>query len=249
MAALFPEILSEFYQLAKQQYKFMQLVPVLEERVKLQNQFRYIHKKVDCPHNESHVLSFINEMLGFNDTAGGCFVEAGAYKGGSSSKLSIIANKLNKKLFVFDSFEGLPKNDENHLKTINGSSIEGWFDETKFCGSLDEVKGNIEKYGEIQSCIFNKGWFEDTMPGFKERILAAYIDVDLASSTKTCLKYFYPLLVPGGVICSQDGDFPLVIDAIDDNEFWREELGIEKPKIEGLRKNKIIKIRKPINAD
>ncbi|WP_221406249.1 TylF/MycF family methyltransferase [Daejeonella lutea] len=188
-------------------------------------------------------------MLGFNDTAGGCFVEAGAYKGGSSSKLSIIANKLNKKLFVFDSFEGLPKNDENHLKTINGSSIEGWFDETKFCGSLDEVKGNIEKYGEIQSCIFNKGWFEDTMPGFKERILAAYIDVDLASSTKTCLKYFYPLLVPGGVICSQDGDFPLVIDAIDDNEFWREELGIEKPKIEGLRKNKIIKIRKPINAD
>lgn len=45
---------------------------------------------------------------------------------------------------------------------------------------------------------FIKGWFEDTMPVFNERIIAAYIDVDLASSTKTCLKYLYPLLVPGG---------------------------------------------------
>jgi O-methyltransferase len=84
------------------------------------------------------------------------------------------------------------------------------------------------------------------MPNFNEKILAAYIDVDLASSTKTCLKYLYPLLVPGGVICSQDGDFPLVIEALEDDSFWENELGINRPKIEGFKKRKIIKIRKPL---
>ena len=79
----------------------------------------------------------------------------------------------------------------------------------KYCGSLEEVKNNIAKYGEIGVCHFIKGWFEETMSLFNKRIAAAYLDVDLASSTKTCLKYLYPLLVPGGVIISQDGDFPL----------------------------------------
>ncbi len=49
------------------------------------------------------------------------------------------------------------------------------------------------------------------MPCFEQPVLGAYIDVDLASSTIACLKYLYPRLVPGGVIVSQDGDFPLVI--------------------------------------
>lgn len=246
MIKLFKETIREYYELAKQQYKFTELITFPSERNALQNRFRNIHKKIECPHNESHILSFINEMLSQGKTEKGCFVEAGAYKGGSTSKISIVAKKLKRKLFVFDSFEGLPKNNENHLKSIMGYSIEGWFEEKKFFGTLEEVKGNIEKYGEIESCEFIKGWFEETMPVFNEKILAAYIDVDLATSTKTCLKYLYPLLVPGGVICSQDGDFPLVIDIIDNNEFWRDEFGIEKPQIEGLRKSKIIKIRKPI---
>ena len=79
---------------------------------------------------------------------------------------------------------------------------------------------------------------------FNKRIAAAYLDVDLASSTKTCLKYLYPILVPGGVIISQDGDFPLVIEVYNDDQFWEEEVGCKKPYIEGLGERKLIKIVK-----
>ena len=72
----------------------------------------------------------------------------------------------------------------------------------------------------------------------------AYLDVDLASSTKTCLKYLYPLVIPGGIIYSQDGDFPLVIEVFNDDRFWENEVGCKKPDIEGLGKKKLLKIIK-----
>ena len=107
------------------------------------------------------------------------------------------------------------------------------------------MKQNIEKYGELRECKCIKGWFEDTMPQFTKKIAAVYVDVDLASSTKTCLKYLYPLIIPGGVLCPQDGDFPLVIQVYDDDVFWEKEVGCKKPYIEGLGTQKLIRITKP----
>ena len=66
------------------------------------------------------------------------------------------------------------------------------------------------------------------------------------SSTATCIKYLYPLLEPGGVLVSQDGDFPLVIELLDSDVFWKEEVGCEKPVIEGLGTDKMLKIIKPV---
>jgi hypothetical protein len=35
-----------------------------------------------------------------------------------------------------------------------------------------------------------------------------------------------------------------VLEALEDDSFWENELGIIRPKIEGFKKSKIIKIRK-----
>ena len=164
----------------------------------------------------------------------GTIVEAGCFKGGSTAKLSLVASILGKQLFAFDSFAGLPENTESHEASILGHSIEGWFDEGNFRGTLDEVQSNIRTYGDIAACTFVRGWFEDTMPLFDSPIAAAYLDVNSASSTRTCLKYLYPLLSPGGVLVSQDGDFPLVIDVFSDTSFWEEELGVDMPNVGGL---------------
>jgi len=59
------------------------------------------------------------------------------------------------------------------------------------------------------------------MPTFDQSVIVAYIDVDLANSTRTCLKYLFPRLVRGGVIFSQDGHLPLVIDVMADANFWQ----------------------------
>ena len=72
---------------------------------------------------------------------------------------------------------------------------------------------------------------------FSQPVALAYLDVDLASSTKTCLKNLYPLLSPGGSIYSQDGDFPLVVEVFNNEKFWKEEVGcVELPQVTGLGK-------------
>lgn len=215
------------------------------KRVALLYRFKKITRNVRCAHTQEQMLSFVNDLLRIPPEVEGCIVEAGAFKGGSTCKLSIAAQLTKRVLYVFDSFEGLPENDEAHERSILGHSIRGWFRRGKYYGGLDEVKNNIMKYGSIEPCRFIKGWFENTMPAFSERIVAAFIDVDLASSTRTCLKYLYPLLVPGGIIYSHDGDFPLVIEVFQDNDFWEKEVGSKKPHIEGLGKRKLIRIVKP----
>jgi len=236
----------EFFAVSRIQKELFTLIPSLSERIALINRFKTISQNVECPHNESHVLAFVRDLLSLPREMEGDILEAGAFKGGSTAKFSIIANRLERKLLVFDSFEGLPENEEAHDKSILGHSIDGWFKGKEFCGGLEEVKTNISKYGEIGSCEFVKGWFDDTMPGFEGKLCAVYLDVDLASSTKTCLKYLYPKIVPGGLLYSQDGDFPLVIDVFNDDGFWETEVGCKKPPIEGLGKSKILKIVKPL---
>lgn len=211
----------------------------------LLGRFRRISEAIECPHNESHVLSFAVALLSLPPDVEGCIVEAGCFKGGSTAKTSIVAKLLGRTLVVFDSFEGLPENAEEHDRTIDGVSIREWFRPKAFCGSLEEVRANVARHGEPDACRFVKGWFEDTLPGFSVPVCAGYLDVDLAASTRTCLQYLYPRLSPGGVLVSQDGDFPLVLEVFEDERFWRESVGCERPVIDGLRRSKMISVRKP----
>lgn len=47
---------------------------------------------------------------------------------------------------------------------------------------------------------------------------------------------------------SQDGDFPLVIDVFNDDEFWQTQVGCMKPHITGIGLKKLISIEKSLNA-
>jgi len=240
----FFRIISEYIELARLQKEMAVFFPSFDEQKQWLKRLKTIDRHVTCAHNPSHVLRFLLAVLKLPPGMEGCIVEAGAYKGGGTSKISILAKHAKRKLFVFDSFCGLPDNNEPHEKSTLGHSIEGWFQGGSFNGSLAEVKSNVENYGAIEVCEFIQGWFEDTMPKFKEPIALAYLDVDLASSTRTCLKHLFPLLQPGGAIFSQDGDFPLVIDVFRNESFWKTEVGCNQmPIIEGLGE-KITIIRK-----
>ncbi len=207
-------------------------------------QYYIISANVDCPHTQEEILAYIETILTLPSSIPGCVVEAGCYKGGSTAKFSIAAKIARRELIVFDSFEGIPPNLEDHASTAHGDN----FATGAYKGTLEEVRTNITKYGCIEVCSFTKGWFDDTLPRFKEPIAAIYLDVDLVSSTRTCLKYLYPLLQPGGVLYSQDGHLPLVCDLFDDTAFWEHEVGTKSPVIEGLRKKKLIKIVKPMST-
>jgi O-methyltransferase len=212
------------------------------EKFHIVKQIYTITYNIDCPHTQKEILSFIKDILLLPLEIKGCVVEAGSYKGGSSAKFSLAAKVANRELVIFDSFEGIPEHNESHEKSIFGAPVS--FNKGSYYGSLEEVTSNITKYGKIEVCRFIKGWFEETMPYFKEPIALIYIDVDLASSTRTCLKYLYPLISPGGELFSQDGLLPLVIEVFDDDSFWEKEVDCKKPIIHGLREKKLIKIIK-----
>jgi O-methyltransferase len=190
------------------------------------------------------ILQIMNNILNLPAEKKGCIVEAGCWKGLSTAKISIAAKIANRKFYVFDSYEGLPENDEIHGDSIFGQDFSKSFPKGELTGTLEEVKNNVRKYGEISVCEFVKGYFEDTLPHFKEQIATAFCDVDLAMSTRTCMKYFYPLTIPGNIIFSHDGHIPLCIEAVNDENFWLKEVGVPKPKMEGFGTSRLAKIYK-----
>jgi O-methyltransferase len=213
-----------------------------KQRVKLICAFYKISYFVDCPHTEHEMVVISRAILNLGPSVRGVIVEAGAFHGGSTTKFSLVARLADRKFEVFDSFAGMPENSEAGGKSIYGRAHK--FPKGSHAVGLDEVRGNVEKYGDISRVNFHKGFFSDTLPHFKEPVAAACMNVDLAQSTRDCLHYLYPLTSPGGVIYSQDAHFPWIIELFRDEAFWKNEVGIAKPNIEGLGELKFVAIWK-----
>lgn len=211
-----------------------------KERLRFVLRIYRISLRVWCAHTQKEIIEVATAVLKIPNEVKGAVVEAGCYKGGSTAKLSLVARLSDRPLIAFDSFEGLPENDESSQVSIFGEVPN--FSRGIYSGSFEEVTANVRRYGDIERCIFFSGWFEETMPRFQNDIVVAFLDVDLVSSTRTCLKYLFPRLQPGGVIFSQDGHLPHIIKLLDDDRFWEEEIGRKKPPIEGLHKQKLVRL-------
>lgn len=217
-------------------------LPPAQRRRLVRSLYR-ISNQVDCPHDESQILEFLAAVLTLPETVEGCIVEAGCYKGGSAAKFSLAASMVRRELVLFDSFAGLP----DASGDTGGHSIFGRkvaFAEGDWCGTLAEVQANVARFGDPAPCRFVPGWFEETLPRFRGPIAAAFLDVDLASSTRTCLKHLYPLLSPGGWLFSHDGHLQPVVEVYADRGFWEQEVGCPQPEILGLGTDAFLRIRK-----
>lgn len=223
------------------------------QRFYLIARFYLISLSVHCLHRQSEILQVVSSILSIPPDSEGCVVEAGCYKGGSAAKFSLACKIAGREFFVFDSFEGFPEDPEfqdrlsRHIHKGDHAQ-DLYFSKNALRGTFNEVTDNIKRFGSIDSCKFVRGWFKDTMPEFNKKISVMYLDVDLVSSAKTCLKYLYPLLKEDGVLFSHDGIFPSIVNVFDNDQFWKDEAGVTKPPIIGLKKEKLIKIIKPLKA-
>jgi O-methyltransferase len=140
----------------------------------------------------------------------GDFAECGVYKGGTALLLCRVLKNTGKILRLFDSFEGLPSPNRERDNTYT----EGTF-------AINSVESVYRLLGDWQNMIeFRQGWIPDTFIGIEDhRYSFAHIDVDLYQSTLDCCEYFYPRLVPGGVLLFDDYGFPAARgekDAVDE---------------------------------
>lgn len=136
----------------------------------------------------------------------GDLIETGVWKGGATIFMRAILKVYgitDKRVWVADSFEGLPKPDEQKYIHDKGDQHHT---EDALKVSLEKVKYNFEKYGLLDNQVmFLKGWFKDTLPTAPiEHLSVLRLDGDMYESTMDGLVNLYPKLSKNGYIIIDD---------------------------------------------
>ncbi len=83
-----------------------------------------------------------------------------------------------------------------------------------FAATLDQVRAAL---GEFPAIRYYPGWIPTTFSGLTERAYRfVHVDVDLYQPTRDAVEYFYPRLSAGGIIVSDDYNWPGARRALDD---------------------------------
>lgn len=149
-----------------------------------------------------------------NQNIPGEIVECGVWKGGSMmavAKTLLRLKQTGKKLYLFDTFEGMPPADDVD-QNFRGESASGLMeaqDQTSWIwaiAQIDEVKRNMASTGYPSEKIsYIKGKVEDTIPTeAPEKIALLRLDTDWYESTSHELEHLFPRLSPGGVLIIDD---------------------------------------------
>jgi O-methyltransferase len=160
----------------------------------------------------------------------GAIVECGVWRGGSImiaiSTLKSLGSS-NREIFLYDTFEGLPKPDPIlDVDIWDNKGHDGWILEARGAeasnwayASLNDVRSNVLGLGYGDHLIhFIKGMVERTIPERSPKKIALLrLDTDWHASTKHVLEHLFPILVPGGVLIMDDyGHFTGARKAADD---------------------------------
>jgi len=209
------------------------------DRLKLISDFTHITNNMRGYHTLSEILTVCDRIFQRANQKDLLIVEAGSGSGSSTAKLSLATHIAGGRLLVYDSFRGIPENDEDH-ELLDGRSLR--FQRGAFRGRITAVKKRVNEFGAPEVCTFHKGLFEDTLNNFDQAVDVALIDVDLISSTRTCIEYIIPHLKPGGFVFSQDGHLRATVNLFENEDFWRSTLGTEPPNIDGLGTKKFLEL-------
>jgi len=140
----------------------------------------------------------------------GDLIETGVWRGGACIFMRAIlaAYRIeDRKVYVADSFEGLPKPD---IEKFPDDKDDRHYYNRQLVVSQDEVENNFKKYGLLDGqVVFLKGWFKDTLPYAPiEKLGILRLDGDMYGSTMDALTNLYSKLSKGG-FCIVD-DYALV---------------------------------------
>lgn len=166
-------------------------------------------------YSSEEVLQFTYEAAMQVANIEGVYIECGVAAGSQLAMLACasIDSGTNKKVYGFDSFEGIPfatEEDETQpgIGEIDKAKL-GALETTGISShSIDNVINNFKLFKvPLDNVTFVKGWFQDTVPlKAKEidKIALLRLDGDLYTSTKVCLKHLYKKVSKGGMIIIDD---------------------------------------------
>jgi hypothetical protein len=139
-------------------------------------------------------LGAIAEFVRQTERLPGAMAECGCFRGGAAKVIGTVCPR--KRLHLFDTFEGLPADE-----TMAGVHKAG-----EFAADRAEVEDFL---GGLNVRI-HQGIFPETAGGLEgESFSFVHLDLDLYEPTLAALQFFWPRMVPGGVIVLDDVDWPL----------------------------------------
>lgn len=128
----------------------------------------------------------------------GDFVECGVFAGAQCGAMALACQKHgdNRKVQLFDSFQGIPQAGPMDDPRLSGESVS----------SLENTQKFMQAWKiESERLVYHVGWFKDTVPVAEiDSIAILRLDGDLYESTKVCLKYLYPKLSAKGFCIIDD---------------------------------------------
>ena len=128
----------------------------------------------------------------------GDFVECGTYAGAQCAAMALACQWHNddRKIHLFDSFEGIPDAGPEDDSRLSGQSVS----------SLENTKGFMEKWSiDPSRLVYHPGWFTYTLGiAHIPEIAILRLDADLYESTRICLEKLYQYVVPGGTVIIDD---------------------------------------------
>jgi hypothetical protein len=161
----------------------------------------------------------------------GDFLEAGVWRGGASIFMRALLSAHNikdRRVFVADSFAGLPKPNAELYPQDAGDTHHT---QSFLAVGRTEVESNFRKYDLLdEQVVFLEGWFKDTLPNASIRQLSVMrLDGDMYESTIDVLSALYSRLAVGG-FCIVD-DYSNLSPCKQAVEDFRKMNGIEDPII------------------
>jgi hypothetical protein len=151
-----------------------------------------------------NIQSCVEDVLRRN--VPGDLLETGVWRGGATIFMRGLLKAhgvTDRKVWVVDSFEGLPPVDLARFPKDCDLELDKF---SELSVPLDEVRRNFEAYQLLDDNVcFLKGWFRDTLPTAPmDRLAIMHLDGDLYESTTVALVNLYDKLSPGGYIIVDD---------------------------------------------
>ena len=173
----------------------------------------------------------------------GDIVECGVWRGGITQLAALTMIHLkdtSRKIYLYDTFEGMPKPEDEDLDWDGNRALDTWKTITLkgekwgFGGDINSVNQLMlsTKYPK-EKIFITKGKVENTIPNvIPKKISLLRLDTDFYKSTLHELNHLFPILVLGGIL------------VIDDYGYY---LGSRKATDEYFKKNKIKMLLSRIN--
>lgn len=131
----------------------------------------------------------------------GDVVEFGCYNGATSVAMGKVLQATNKRLFLYDSFQGLPE------KTSEDRSLIGMQFTTGELRASKKLVADRFKQAGLKRPVIKKAWFDElTARDLPDKISFAFLDGDYYESVLVSLSLVYPRLQQGAVIVVDDYD-------------------------------------------